>query len=71
MKRPHLLISIAGIICFALALVAVVYPAPSQTSIIDIIAYEIPVFIGIILILCLINERGLPDEPKQGGRVWP
>ncbi len=71
MKRPHLLVVLSGIICSVLALTAIFYPAPSQTNIIEIIGYEIVVFIGIILLLCLINERGLPDGSKEGGKVWP
>lgn len=71
MKRPHLLVVFTGMVCFILALTAIFYHAPSQTSALDVIGYEIAVFIGIILILCLINERALPDASKDTGRVWP
>ena len=56
-------IIIAGAVaCIALAIIGgISYPLINQ-GIVDIILFEIPVFIGVAAIMFLIYKKGLPDS---------
>ena len=71
MARPHWLIILGLIGAVILALLgAVLYPLP-DSSFIDIVLYEIPVFLGIGLLLYLINSKALPEEQTTPRKPWP
>ena len=71
MARPHLLIILGVIGSVALAILgAVLYPLPDAT-IIDIVLYEIPVFLGIGILFYLINLKALPEKDAKPQKPWP
>ena len=60
MKRPHWLIILAGLVCSALAITALFMYPLNGYDLLAIVAYEVSVFFGLVLLLNLI-DRARPD----------
>ena len=59
--KSQWIIIVGAIACIVLAIVGgLSYPLINQ-SLVDIILFEIPVFIGVAAIMFLIYKKGLPD----------
>ena len=71
MARINWLILLCAIICISLAISgALIYPLSSY-NIIYILLYEVSIFAGVMILLRLVNEKGLPDEVSEPSKSWP